>query len=131
MAKLTDEGENYLLNVFLKGSPTPPANLYLGLYKDASEPAETATLATITECAGAGYGRISIAQADWAISADVATAVAKTFAVDGSWGEVTGWFLATSLSGTTGKLLVVEHFAVPVSPISGDSIVLTVALRAL
>ena len=53
MAKWCDEGENWLLDVAFKKNTSPPTNLYLGLYTNSTEPAETATLASLTEPSGA------------------------------------------------------------------------------
>ena len=110
MAKWCDEGETNVLNIYLKNQ-AQNANLYLGLYTNSVEPAEDATLASLTEPSGNGYGRQTIAPGDWTVSpSDTATAAQKTFtASGGAWGNVYGYFIATSVDGT-GKLLCVEHF---------------------
>ena len=116
MSKFTNEGETSIGNIYLKN--TTQVSLYLGLYKDAVEPLETATLSTITEVPVAfGYARKKLENADW--TEDVAikgqfTNLIKTFtAAGGSFGAVTGYFIATTASGTTGKLICVEHFNTP------------------
>ena len=115
MAKFVDEGENRVLNILL-GAQAVDTNLYLGLYKNASEPLETANLAAITEVSGAGYARKTLARGSWTIAASVAEFAKQTFgAAEDAWGNVTGYFIATS-ADNSGKLLVVESFtdAVPI-----------------
>lgn len=130
MAKWCDEGENWLLDVALKKTISQPTNLYLGLYTNTSEPAENATLAGITEPSGGNYARIAIAcGGDWTLSADQITAAQKTFAASGAaWGNVYGYFLATSSDGT-GKLLAVEQFSDgPYNVVDGGSVKVTAKL---
>lgn len=107
MAKLVDQGETWVLNNTVGGN-----TLYIGLYLDTSEPAETATLADITECSGTGYSRIEIATSDWTISGDTATCVEKTWTSQGNdWGSIYGYFICDVSTGTTGNLIFVEHFS--------------------
>lgn len=130
MPKWVDEGENWLLDVAIKKGTSPPTNLYLGLYTNSTEPAETATLASLTEPSGGGYARIAIAcGADWTLSSDQITAAQKTFAASGAaWGNVYGYFLATSIDGT-GKLLAVEQFSDgPYNVVDGGSVKVTAKL---
>lgn len=110
MPKLVDEGENRILNILL-GALAVDANLYLGLYTNTTEPLETANLAAITEPAGNGYARKTLARGSWTIVADLASFAQQTFtAAGGNWGNVYGYFIATSSDGT-GKLLFVEQFS--------------------
>ena len=130
MAKWVDEAENWLLDVAFKKVTSPPTNLYLGLYTNSTEPAETANLAAITEPSGGAYARIAIAcGADWTLSADQITALQKTFAAVGAaWGNCYGWFLATTVDGT-GKLLAVEQFSDgPYNVVDGGSVKVTAKL---
>lgn len=109
MAKFVDEGENRVLNI-LFGAQAVDANLYLGLYKNETEPSETANLASLTEVTGAGYARKTLARGSWTIVASLAEFAKQTFgAAEESWGDVTGYFIATS-SDNSGKLLFVESF---------------------
>ena len=111
MAKWCDEGENWLLDVAFKKNTSPPTNLYLGLYTNSTEPAETATLASLTEPSGGGYARIAIAcGGDWTLSSDQITAAQRPCSVRGGLGNVYGYFIATSSDGS-GKLLAVEQFS--------------------
>jgi hypothetical protein len=113
MAKWCNEGETWAGNILLKGSAQ--TTKYLGLYKDADEPAEDATLSTITEVTVAfDYARIALSDGDWTEGGTkgVFTNLEKTFTANGgAFGAVTGSFITTTASGTAGKLLAVEHFA--------------------
>ncbi len=107
MPKLVNEGETETLEAI----KARYATLYLGLYEDTTEPAETATLSTLTEQAGgSGYARIALAQADWTITVDIMANLQKTFTAAGAdWGNQYGYFIGTT-SDNTGKLLTVHHF---------------------
>jgi hypothetical protein len=130
MAKWVDEGENWLLDVCFKKGTSAPTNLYLGLYTNTTEPAETATLASLTEPSGGGYARIAIAcGGDWTLSSDQITAAQKTFAASGAaWGNCYGYFIATTSDGS-GKLLAVEQFSDgPYNVVDGGSVKVTAKL---
>ena len=110
MPKLVNEGENRILNI-LFGSTSVDSNLYLGLYMDTSEPAETASLSDLTEPSGNGYARIQVQRGSWSITNDVAEYAEQTFqASGGDWGDVYGYFIGTS-TDDSGKLLFVEDFS--------------------
>jgi len=132
MPKWCDEGENYLMDVAFKKNTSPPTNLYLGLYTaPTSEPAETATLADLTEPSGGNYARQAIAiGGDATLSGAEITFAQKTFAASGAaWGNVYGYFLCTVVSGTAGKLLAVEQFSDgPYNVIDGGSVKVTAKL---
>jgi len=113
MAKWVDEGENRIADI-LFGVQAVDANTYLGIYTDAAEPGETATLpggaVPITELSGTNYGRITLARGTWVITGDRADYAQQTFTAGaGGWANCYGYFIATS-SDNTGKLLCVEHF---------------------
>lgn len=129
MAKWLDEGESNLLDVYLKGA-SYFSTLYLGLYSNSSEPIDNTTLAGLTELSGNGYGRISLAAADWTIAGSVptsATNVEKTFNCSGGdWGTVTGYFICTASAGTVGKLICLENFPNgPFSIVNGGQVKVT------
>jgi hypothetical protein len=86
---------------------------YLGLYTDAVEPAEGATLATIAELPVVnGYARIIINDADVTVVGNLATIAQKTFTAAGAdWVAVTGWFICNIISTTWGTLICVESFS--------------------
>lgn len=129
MAKWCDEGENRVLNI-LFGSTAVDSNVYLGLFMNTTEPAETANLAAITEPSGNGYARATLARGSWTIEGDLATFAQQTFAATGNWGNVYGYFIATSSDGT-GKLLGVELFANGPYNVAnnGDEIKITPSIR--
>jgi len=130
MAKLVNEGENRILNILL-GATAVDSNLYLGLYTNETEPAETDALAQITEPSENGYARKTLARGSWDISADLASFAQQTFAATGAWGNVYGYFIATSSDGT-GKLMFVEQFTNGPYNVqnNGDEIKVTPSVRA-
>jgi hypothetical protein len=135
MAKLCNEGENALLEVFLAGGTRGGSgNLYLGLYTDLTEPGETANLASITELTeGAnGYDRIALPDANWTVVDDEATHEEQTFtASGGDWGNVTGYFITDAVNGTSGNLILVEQFSDgPYDTPDGLSILVTPTVMA-
>lgn len=127
MAKWVDEGETLVAEILFK--TTDPSvdfdPLYVGLYTDSSEPAESDGLADISEVPVAdGYGRESIARdTDWTVSGDEATAGQVSFtASGGAWGNVYGYFVT---DGT--NLIAVEHFSDgPYNVGDGDTVKITV-----
>jgi hypothetical protein len=126
MAKWCDEGENLMLDVFFKDT-NPPANVYMGIYRNSSEPAESDNLAALTEPSGNGYERKAIAiNTGWTLTTNHVTAAKQTFtASGGDWGNCYGYFFATSADGS-GKLLGVEHFSDgPYNVTDGDSVEVT------
>jgi len=131
MAKWCDEGENWLLDVAFKQGTSLPTSLYLGLFTNSTEPAEDATLTTITEPSGNGYARQAIAcGGDWTLTNDYITAAQETFSCSGgNWGNVYGYFIGTVLTGTSGKLLAVELFSDgPYNVLDGGSVKVTAKL---
>ena len=125
MAKWVDEGELRVAQI-LFGAQAVDATLYLGLYTNTTEPAETANLAALTEPSGNGYARIALSRGTWTVTGDYAQYAQQTFtASGGNWGNVYGYFIATSSDGT-GKLLAVEQFtSAPFVVNNGDSIKVT------
>lgn len=110
MPKWVDEGEHRTLDI-LFGAQAVDANVYLGLYTNSTEPLETANLAALSEPVGYGYGRKTLARGSWVITDDHADFAQQQFtASGGAWGNVYGYFIATSIDGS-GKLLCVEHFS--------------------
>jgi len=121
MGKWVDEGENRVADI-LFGSQAVDGTLYIGLYTNDPEPAETANLAALTEPSGGGYARKALTRGSWTITGDHADYAQQVFTASGAaWGNVYGWFLATSLDGS-GKLLCVEHFPAPYNIQDGGSV---------
>lgn len=129
MAKWCDQGENAVAEDFFNNSPAGGySNLYLGLYKNTTEPPENATLSDIVEPSDTGYSRIALAQGNWTVTNDTAEYAQQTFTFTNNPGGETiyGYFIATS-SDNTGKLLAVEHFSNPFTiQNNGDQIKITV-----
>ena len=115
MAKWCNEGETSVGNVYLKATAKP--DYYLGLYKNTSEPEETAVMTDITEAdtpGQNGYARIQLLDADWTEQATkgVFKNLQKTFTASGAaWGSIYGYFITTAATGTAGKLVGVETFS--------------------
>lgn len=128
--KWNDEGENNLLDCYLKGATRP--SFYIGLFKNVVEPVEGATLASgITEVTGTGYARIQLQDADWTVAADLATHLQKTFTAGEDWGDVYGYFICTAATGTAGKVICCEAFSDgPYNVLSGGSIKITSKITA-
>jgi len=129
MAKWCDAGEAFILNLALK-KETQLDNLYLGLFTaPTSEPAEDATLASLTEPVGGGYARIALNYLDWTLTGTDPTQAAqpqKTFSCSGAaWGNVYGWFIATTTDGTGALLAVGLMTAGPYNVPDGGAVKVT------
>lgn len=110
MPKWVDEGETRTLQILFENTPVD-GNTYLGLYTNTTEPAEDANLASLSEPSGFNYGRKTLARGSWVVTNDHADYAQQQFtASGGAWGNVYGYFIATSIDGS-GKLLCVEHFS--------------------
>ena len=110
MAKLVDSGENRIANIIF-GSTAVDATLYLGLYTNTTEPAEAGLLADITVPSGGAYAAIALTRGSWVVTADTAAYAQQTFTATGAdWGNVYGYYIATS-SDLSGTLLFVEQFS--------------------
>jgi hypothetical protein len=129
MFKWCDEGESSIGDVYLRGQAQP--DLYLGLYKNNTEPAEDDTMADITEASTPGtngYDRIQLADGDWTeTSQGTFTNLQKTFTcATSNWGDVYGYFITTTATGTAGKLITAEQFTDgPYLTVVGDQIKVT------
>jgi hypothetical protein len=132
MAKLLNEGEHNVLEVYLKGQAR--GDLYLGLYTDVAEPPEATALAAIGELPEGveGYDRINLADGDWTVVADLATNVQKAFtAAGGDWAPIYGYFICDIITGVVGNLLFAEHFSDgPYTVLNGLSVLITPAIQA-
>lgn len=129
-----DEGEQLILDVFLRGA-TAPTQFYLRLFNDT--PVETDGLASLTgEPSGNGYAASLIERSatGWPTlaldSGDYqATSSAETFtASGGSIGPVTYAVIATS-SDNTGKLIAYAALSQSRTLASGESLTVTYKLK--
>jgi hypothetical protein len=111
MSTWTDEGENRIADILFDDQDVD-ATLYLGIFTNTTEPAEDATMVSITEPSGSGYARIVLTRGSWTITGSAAAYAKQTFeASGGDWGNCYGYFINTAETGTTGKLLAVELFS--------------------
>lgn len=105
-----NEGETVIANVIHKRTHVDrDADLELGLFTNVA-PGETITHATITEPTGTGYARITLTDASWSVTNDVASYAQQTFTGGaGGWtGSIQGYFICTKSAGGTKRLLYVE-----------------------
>lgn len=105
---LPNEGETLVANLVFKNADVDRGtNLELGLFTNAS-PTETITEATLTEPTGTGYARITLTDASWTVTNDVASYAEQTFTGGaGGWtGSIQGYFIATT--GTTARIVAIE-----------------------
>jgi hypothetical protein len=124
-----DEGENRVLNILLGNTPVDGA-LYLGLYTNIAQPAEDDVVADMSEPSGYGYARKILTRGSWTIVGDAATYAEQTFlASGGGWGNIYGYFITTTASGTGGKLMAVEHLGSPLSVLDGKGIKITPKIK--
>lgn len=107
--KWVTEGETLVADI-LFGTASPPATLYLGLYKNVTEPAEDITLAGLSEVNGTGYARLPLARGSWSLDEGLAAYAEQTFAAGSTWAGVTGYFVCNVATGTVGKVLCIGHF---------------------
>ena len=122
-SKWMDEGENRVAEM-LFGSQPVYGVLYLGLYKNTVEPPETYGISNLTEVTGTGYARKALARGSWVITGGLAEYAQQTFSASSTWGNVYGYFLATTNDGAA-KLLAIEHFDAPYSIESGKGVKIT------
>jgi hypothetical protein len=113
MPKWCDQGRTSVGEIYLRAIPRP--DLYLGLYKNVTEPIAGDDMADIIEAAtpgDKGYDRILLNPADWVESpSGMWINVAQAFGPSGGgWGAITGFFITTALTGTAGDLVCVKNF---------------------
>lgn len=131
---LADEGEQWILDTFLRGA-TAPTTFYLRLWNDT--PAETDTIATLTgEPSGYGYSAKEVERSNtgWptlALDSGDYQATSKTVtwtASGGTIGPVTYITLTTS-SDSSGKLISYAALSTTRTLASGDSLQATYKLK--
>lgn len=128
MAKWVDAGENRVANI-LFGAQAVDATLYMGLFTNTTEPAETAQMTDITEhnLGSDGYNRIVLTRGTWTVTADHADYAQQTFTcATADWGNQYGYYINTTQTGTAGILLCVELFSNgPYNVVVGGSVKIT------
>lgn len=105
---LPNEGETLMANLVFKNADVDRGtDLELLLFTNSS-PGETITEATLTEPTGTGYARITLTDASWSVSGDVASYAQQTFtAGSGGWtGSIQGYAIVTK--GTTPRIVAIE-----------------------
>ena len=105
---LPNEGETLAANLLFKNADVDRGTtLSLGLFTNVA-PGETITEATLTEPTGTGYARISLADASWTVTGDLAAYAQQTFTGGaGGWtGSIQGYFIVTT--GTTPRIIAIE-----------------------
>ncbi len=109
--KWTDAGEAAIGGVFFKGDAAP--TLWLALYTNTTEPAEDATISSITELAVSnGYDRVKLSAASWASSGSTFYHPQVTYTASGAnWGAVYGYAVINASSAGSGAVYGVEHFS--------------------
>ena len=120
MGRWVDTGENWVVSLIAGQS------IGIGLYTNAIEPPETATLSDIQEPSSSyGYSRISLASSGWTVKESIAYYSKQRFtASGGSWGDVYGYFF---YAGST--LLGVQPFPDVISVDDGDNVDVVPKLR--
>ena len=121
MSRLHDQGEANIGNIYLRNQ-AHNANLFLGLYTNATQPIQADTMVQVTEVSGGGYARITLPPADWTqVGGQTGEGDTRfdqpqrTFTFTAGVGNVTGCFITTALTGTAGLLVTTEHFPVGVN----------------
>jgi hypothetical protein len=124
---LTDQGEQDILEAFYVNQNAPAGDIYLGLAN--STPTDTSTLATITEVTGTSYARQQIVRStagwptrglvsgDWQIES-----TQETFTAGGTWTQANYGFLASVVSGTSGRFWNYLALTTPRVLTNGDSL---------
>ena len=120
MGRWVDTGENWTASLIAGQS------MGIGLYINAVEPPETATLSDIQEPPSSyGYSRIGLDASNWVLKGSIAYYPKQRFtASGGSWGTVYGYFI---YSGST--LLGVQPLPEAVTVDDGDSVDIVPKLR--
>lgn len=105
-----NEGETVIATIIHKRTSVDrDADLELGLFTNSSV-SETTAHSAITEPTGTGYARITLTDANWTITNDLASYAQQTFTGGaGGWtGSIYGYFIATKSAGGTKRLLYIE-----------------------
>lgn len=131
---LLDEGERNVLDVYFRNN-LAPASFFLGLHSGAL--AETHTLTNVVEPSQAGYARQAIARntTDWGTPALDAgdyktTATQESFGAAATWTPVNECFLSSTSAGASGSVLLSAALSTFRSLVSGDTLNVTLSVKA-
>lgn len=121
MGSLTDYGENALLKHLAKEAAyTPAATIYLALA--TASPGETATGASMNECANSGsYARTAITFGASSSRRVTQNATVTFPTASGSWGTVTHWAIVDSTTYGAGNVLAYGAFGTSKSIVTGNT----------
>lgn len=110
------EGQQYFGDGALKNTGVQ-ATLYIGLLTNSTALTKDNTMANVTEVTGGGYARLPLSAVNWTLSGTKTANSGSLYSQPRqSWvfntaiGNVTGYFITTTLTGTTGKLIASEMF---------------------
>ena len=121
-SKMMDEGKYKFLDILFGDEPVESV-LYVGLYKNVTEPLTSDTLTDLAEVSGYGYARQALNRGSWALVDNEVTYEETTFlASGGDWGDVYGSFITDVISGVGGNLIAVEHLDAPYTIVDGKGI---------
>lgn len=131
---LLDEGERNVLDVYFRNNLAPTA-FYLGLHSGAL--GETQTLANVVEPSQSGYARSLIDRntTDWTAptldGGDMkTTATQESFVAAAVWTPVNEIFLASTISGAVGSVILSAQLSTFRSLVSGDTLNVTLSIKA-
>lgn len=105
-----NEGETLIAQVIHQRTHVDrDATLKLGLFTNASV-GETTAYSAITQPTGTGYAEITLTDASWNVTGDVASYAQQTFTGGaGGWtGSIYGYYIATVSSGGTRRAMYIE-----------------------
>jgi hypothetical protein len=121
MGSLTNYAENALTkHIFTEAAYTPAATLYMALC--TADPGETATGASMSECANAnGYSRKAISFGAAASRTITGSGTVTYDAATGSWGTVSHWAIVDSGTYGAGNVLAYAAWATPKSVVNGNT----------
>lgn len=104
--QISSTGASNALSYFV-GTSTNTETLILKLYSNNVTPGPTTALADFTEVSGGGYAEKLLSASDWNVTGASATTSAQTFTFTAAVGDVYGYYLVGS---TSGSLIASEKF---------------------
>lgn len=121
MSRVHDQGKANIGNIYLRNQ-NHNTNLFIGLYTNATQPAQASDMSGITEVSGGGYARIALTPANWVLQGGQTPEGGSRFnqpqlvyTFSAAVGNVLGYFITTTLTGTSGLLIISDHFAAAIN----------------